>query len=761
MLRHLLHEVLPMKLRTLLTLLFALLALSLATTALAADAPPGRPVILAEQVSAGGERTCVVTDGGGVMCWGDSSLGALGRPYDTPNVPGYYTDGLATGAGAVTAGGRHTCALTTAGGVKCWGHNGDGQLGDGTRTDRSAPVDVFGLMAGVSAVDAGEHHTCAVTAGGAVKCWGYNGYGALGNGGDDSESRPVDVTGLSSGMAAVSAGGFHTCALTAEGGVKCWGNNGSGQLGDGTRENRKTPVDVVGLSSGVAAVSTGRHRTCALLKNGGVKCWGWMEHPNMVTVPQDVTGWASGMTDLNVGDMHVCAVNANGGVECWGYNNYGQLGDGTAQDRYTPAVVPGAETGIVAVAAGLQHTCALTARGLLRCWGDNGSNQLGNGNGTWPRTPVAVTGLPEQITSLAAGREHTCATTAEGDARCWGANRDRQLGVLSPKTYRPVTPAGLAAPAEKVVSGAVHTCALLADGSVSCWGKNEHGQLGDGSFSTPSLPVPVKAMPGDVADIAAGVYRSCAVTAAGAAFCWGSNDGGALGDGTTTNRPAPTPVNGLGSGVKAIAAGLEHTCAITDAGAALCWGGNSRGQLGDNSGQNQLTPAPVQGLSQGVVALALGDFHTCALTDAGGVKCWGLGYDGQLGYGQNIEDKRTPTDVLGLQSGVAEITAGPRHTCARLESGQVKCWGVHGLGANGSPGAPFRTLTPLAVAGFAEGVTTISAGSNHTCAALPQGGARCWGSNAEAQLGIDPGWTPRTALRLGMRSWSHLPWISR
>jgi alpha-tubulin suppressor-like RCC1 family protein len=369
------------------------------------------------------------------MCWGDSGSARLGRPYDTPNRPGYYVDGLSTGVTAVTAGRSHTCALTTAGGVKCWGSNDSGQLGDGTRSGRSSPADVFGLTSGIASVDAGDNHTCAVTTSGAVKCWGGDSYGKLGDGNDKSQTKPVDVVGLTSGIAAVSAGGGHTCAVTIAGGVKCWGNNYSGQLGDGTREIRQTPVDVVGLSSGVAAVSTGAHRTCALMENGGVKCWGLMEYPEMVVTPRDVPGWTSGMTALDLGWMHVCAVNAAGGVECWGYNTYGQLGDGTAQDRYKTAVVRGGESGAVAVAAGGEHTCALTERGLLRCWGDNSNNELGNGNGTAPWTPVDVTGLPDKLTSLAAGAEHTCATTADGAARCWGSNGFTQFGAISPKTY--------------------------------------------------------------------------------------------------------------------------------------------------------------------------------------------------------------------------------------------------------------------------------------------------------------------------------------
>lgn len=183
--------------------------------------------------------------------------------------------GLTRGASGIAAGGSHTCALSgAAGNVKCWGMNWSGELGDGTTTSRSVPVDVAGLTSRVIAVAAGGQHTCALTAGGSLKCWGNNSKGQLGDGTTTKRTTPVNVMTLTSGVIAVAVGEDHTCALTAGRGLKCWGNNSKGQLGDGTTTNRLAPVDVVTLGSGVSLIAAGYLHTCALTIAGGAKCWG-------------------------------------------------------------------------------------------------------------------------------------------------------------------------------------------------------------------------------------------------------------------------------------------------------------------------------------------------------------------------------------------------------------------------------------------------------------------------------------------------------
>ena len=640
---------------------------------------------------------------------------------------------------AIAAGGSHTCALLSTGGVMCWGYNGLGQLGNGTTTDSLAPVEVFGLTSGVAAIAAGGGHTCAVTAAGGVKCWGRNDVGQLGDGTTMERLTPVDVSGLSSGVAAIAAGGNHTCALTAAGGVKCWGDNSYGALGDGTTTNRLTPVDVSGLTSGVAAIAAGESHTCALTASGGVMCWGYNLYGQLgegtrgnYQTPVDVSGLSSGVTAITAGYDHTCALTAAGGVKCWGWNSFGQLGDGTTTYHLTSVDVSGLSNGVTAIAAGGSHTCALTALGGVMCWGKNDVGQLGDGTTTDRLTPVDVSGLSSGVAAIAVGESHTCALTAADGVKCWGWNLWGQLGdgtgVVRPM---PVDVFGLSSGVAAIAAGRSHTCALTASGGVMCWGDNSFGQLGDDTTTDRWILVDVHGLSSGVAAIAAGESHTCALTSAGGVKCWGKNDVGQLGDDTTTDRWIPVDVHGLSSGVIAIAAGGSHTCALTAAGGVMCWGSNT----GDGTWVNRLTPVDVSGLTSGVTAITAGYYHTCALTVAGGVKCWGRNYEGQLGDGTTTE-RWTPVDVSGLSSGVTAIAAGGGHTCALTAVGGVMCWGANFSGQLGDGTVGGYSHTPVGR------LRAVKWGRCHRRGREPHLRPDCRGRGQV--LGVEPLWPART-----------------
>jgi len=643
-------------------------------------------------IAAGYSHTCALTTDGGVKCWGNNNA----TPVDVA--------GLTSGVSAISAGFRHTCAVTTSGGVKCWGQNNYGQLGDGTTTSRFGPVDVVGLASGVTATAAGEFHTCALTTAGGVKCWGENGSGQLGDGTNITRLTPVDVSGLPSGVSTIVAGEFHNCVITTLGGVKCWGGNNGGQLGDGTTSSRSTPVDVVGLASVVSAVSAGGSHTCAVAASGEVKCWGINDFGQLGdgtttrrSTPVDVAGLVSGVSAIVSRWGHTCVVTTSGGIKCWGYNKYGQLGDDTTTDRSTPVNVAGLYSGVSAVDVGFHHTCVLTTAGGVKCWGDNSGSQLGDGTAISHSTPVDVIGLANEIEAITTGSYHTCALTTAGGVKCWG-----QLGVGAPTFYStPVDVAGLTSGVSAVDAGTDHTCALTTAGGVKCWGYNSYGQLGDGTTTDRPTPVDVVGLTSGVSAISAGIYFTCALTDVGGVKCWGSNYYGQLGDDTSTNRSTPVDVLGMVSGTSAVTAGSDHTCALTTAGGVKCWGYNYYGQLGDGTASPRYTPVDVVGLTSGVRAVAAGYYHTCALTTAGGAKCWGNNLKAQLGDGTTI-NRSTPVDVEGLASGTNSIAAGEYHTCALTTSGGAKCWGYNDFGQLG-----WKNLwVPVNVIGFGEESST-------------------------------------------------------
>lgn len=287
------------------------------------------------------------------------------------------TDTMETKAVGLSAGAKHSCALTDSGGVKCWGFNNRGQLGDSSYTNRSVPVDVVGLESGVLDVSTGNNYSCALTVAGGVKCWGGNDmYGNLGNGlscgqvcpdqtsNFDCCPTPHDVTGLTSGVKQISSG-LATCVVTDAGGVKCWGRNYWGCLGDGTTTDRSTPVDVVGLSSGVVAVKTAGDHSCAITETGGLKCWGWGTGSY---IPVDVLGLESGVVQVTMGYDHTCVLMDTGGVKCWGQGRLGILGDGTTEARSIPGDVIGLTSHVVAIDSLYWTTCAITDTGGVKCW---------------------------------------------------------------------------------------------------------------------------------------------------------------------------------------------------------------------------------------------------------------------------------------------------------------------------------------------------------------------------------------------------------
>jgi alpha-tubulin suppressor-like RCC1 family protein len=399
----------------------------------------------------------------------------------------------------------------------------------GVDFDDARPYDDGGLGAGST-----TWSTVGVTngAGGSSGSTGAGGSSAGGSG------------GMSAPATAIAAGGLHACALLQGGRVKCWGMNKYGQLGSGT-ENSAVPIEPP-IGAVATAIGAGGFHSCAVLEGGKVTCWGDDSNGQL----GDPAALTSGFTQVVGGNSHTCAVTTNGGVTCWGSNASGQLGSSAPTGR-APVVVPGL-SGVTAITAGSEFTCALAGGGVM-CWGSNFGGALGIGSTSLGavRTPTAAVGLTSDVVAISAADTHACAVKSGSTVACWGSNHFGELGFANPsETNAPIDVPALGS-IQLVSAGgdAVaddHTCALTSNGNVMCWGVNGAGQLGRNA--TPlGGPVP-GAVQGlsDVKALSSGAGFTCALTSAGAVLCWGSNDHRQLGVGASGSESSmPTPIGGL------------------------------------------------------------------------------------------------------------------------------------------------------------------------------------------------------------------------
>ena len=366
-------------------------------------------------------------------------------------------------------------------------------------------------------------------------------------------------------------------------------------------------------------------------------------------------------------------------------------------------------TNLSEISAGNQYACAV-AGGRAVCWGLNLFGAVdGVGATTMTPQPVVVAGLPQirgVVASALAGYAQSCAVTADSHLYCWGSNYQGQIGngVATIPATTPTSPTLVSAlpSASTVACGNNYTCAASASGEAYCWGSDWTGQLGlgPGDGGAPPdqyTPLQVSGLSG-VTAIATDDRTTCAI-ASGSVWCWGANDYGQVGDGTMTTRYAPVKLSL--SSATSIALGEEHACAVAS-GAAYCWGRDDHGQLGDGKSKpSSPTPALVNGLNN-VVAVTAGEFHTCALTEPGAVWCWGDNEWGNLGDGTVMTERDVPVAVIGLPPATA-ISAGAEHTCALLASGDAMCWGddTYGeLGDGVADGGARSVPTPVAVVGL-------------------------------------------------------------
>ncbi len=837
-------------------------------------------------ISAGRDHTCATTGDDSLVCWG-AGLGrnAFGSTIESrtpvavvsgsPAAP--FDDPLSVPDIPIT-GGQHSCVLTGTGEAKCWGHNEDGELGDGTRAQRSYPVGVCESgsgqacpkLGGITQIAVGRDHTCAVLASTEVRCWGDNQHGKVGIGvveGNYTLPQVVCATGSLAtndcvpltNVESIALGIDHTCASLNTGELRCWGSNTTKQIGRAPIEDVANPTPVCSDHSCTTvhtaeSVGLGMYHLCGVQASGEIRCWGKgqygrlggglgddassIERPSPTQVCE--TGRVgvdcvplSGATRVVLGDRHSCAIVAGGEVRCWGSHTYGQLGSGEDHRTYPIPAKPyrvciaGTESGgdcepltdVIEIAVGYDTSCAVTSTGDGWCWGEGGSRQLGIGNVTADqKNPVPVCGNSTLwsdgicndgtgtdvrmtgLTSIAVSDEHTCAVGAGGAVYCWG-NGSTWYPVLGDGTgndhYTPVpvclTGAGNGVDcdtgtpltgATQVVANDRHTCALVGS-AVWCWGDSDQGRLGIGSPHSDQLNPAQVCETGvwdnvsvctggnqltGVRELAAGEKHTCALMdATGEVRCWGDNVDGQLGNGEVgTDQANPVTVCAAGTGgtcealagVRTIAAGLRFTCAVIDTtDEVFCWGQNDLDSvpLGVSVGDHSAGPVAVCDSGWGIdcvpwtgspVSLHATDKATCMINEADEAFCWGRGSSGELGGGETGSSalhRSVPgpvcetgtwdgSDCTGNRlSGIMALDGGTDFYCANV-GGTAKCWGEAGMGRLGngvtSPdqGNPIDVCHPDGCAsGTLPSIEWIAAGDGHACAVGSNGEVWCWG----------------------------------
>lgn len=638
---------------------------------------------------------CDLNGAGQAYCWGNNGSGQLGDGTNTASASPVAVSGGFTFA-AVTTGSDHACGLTPQGEAYCWGGNWHGQLGDNTYDNRSSPTPVTGGYTFKQIVAAGRT-TCALDLSGSAYCWGYNGEGQIGYGGGDWD-RPYP-TAVAGGyqFERLDAGSEHVCGLTPAGDLYCWGQGGNGQIGDDTWSDRWEPS----------------------LVSGG---YSWVQ--------------------LSAGGYHTCAVTNTGAGYCWGNDDQWQLGHQSGGQGSPGIAVSGALT-YQYIEAGGDHTCGILTDGQTVCWGQNSNGRLGTGSddGQFSSPQLVNTGV--DFAHLALGWDHTCGMTATGETWCWGERNYGAIGDGVAGSYRtPVqVSTGVAIAEDGLGEPRSFTCHLGTDGLVYCAGQNWQGQLGDGTNDHRYTLAPVASGEAFASVGGRNDSHACGVTTSGEAYCWGHNWQGQLGSGPGDDSNTPILVAG-GHLWQTVSAGGNHSCGVTDGGAVYCWGGNNNGQAGQAETWNNYDTPQLVDDTRTYVDVEVADEHSCALTDAGEVYCWGHDNNcvGVLGDGDWCQTYTSPNLVQGGLT-FARLRVAHNHVCGITTTAEGYCWGDNHRGQLGD-GTQNNRNTPVR-AGLIL-YSAIDPGGNHTCGTKTDGTGVCWGGNDQGELGTG-GWSDASA----------------
>lgn len=685
-----------------------------------------------EYLTASVDGTCGVRRDGTVACWGfgtpsSSSAGliyeiALTRP--TPEPSG------STWAHFAGGGGRY-CGIREDGAMFCSSGNSMQQVGTDSDWATVAPHNGYGFDA----------FACAIRRNGTLWCWGENGEGQLGNGTRDSSMDPVQV-GTDSDWEHVRAAQEHACATKTDGTFWCWGNGSDGRFGDSVSESL-VPTQIGSATDWELPIVGGRF-VCGLKTNGRVECSGRIENTGLPTAGDSST-WRA--FDINGLAGRWCGVKTDGSLWCQGSNLWGESGsDGPPTSLELQRV--GDDTDWRSVVASVAHTCALREDGAAWCFGHNMLGQLGIGNNGIKPTPAQVL-QGTSFLDMTLGQAHTCGVSTAGTLHCTGSNLVGLSGHPAEILHvQSMTRVGQSTNWRKVAAGVQHTCAVQGDGTLWCMGFNGGGQVGIGLNVAPAPGPNRVGQASNWTDVESGAIWNVGRTQTGQISFWGLNGTGQHGSGD--KEPAYTPTQTGADTWKTASTGggagdYGHSCAIRASDDTLwCWGANGQYELGDGTTVESLVPKQIG--SAKWTSVDCGSDYTCGIQADGSLWCWGGGLFGKLGIGPNSRAEQ-PTQV-GTDRNWRQISAGVGVTCGVRTDNTLWCWGDATAGqlGNGDP-ALGVAYTPLRV-GTANNWDRVETNHTHTCAIKTDGSLWCWGINRDGQLGTGDAWSavPREVL---------------
>ena len=586
---------------------------------------------------AGTNHTVAVKTDGTLWSWGSNSSGQLGQgttdasTHPTPVQVGVLTNWKFTGQ-SLSAGGDFTLAVNSSGNLWTWGINSNGQLGNGTTTNATAPVQI-GVATNWTSIAAGSNFSAGLHSDGTLWTWGLNSSGQLGDGTLIQNLVPTQV-GVATSWQTLMTGGAYSMAIKTDGTLWTWGGNLYGQLGQGFNDvvARGNVPTQVGTATNWQFIAPSLNASLAVKSDGTPWTWGYNNNGELgynERLPLPVAAQFGPVSMAAGGFAHSVALKTDGTLWAWGYNASGQLGLGSSDSgpHVAPAqLLPG--TLWASASANGSSSFAVKNDGTLWAWGYNGNGELGDGTITQRNSPVQI-GTTSYWLTVTAGYDHALAIRTDGTLWAWGLNASGQVGNgTTANQYTPVQ-VGTDTDWAAISGGSSHSVALKRNGTLWAWGYNFYGQLGDGTTTNHSLPVQVGTAT-TWRSISAGFYHTAATQTDGSLWAWGYNGYGQLGDGSFTNRSSPVKI-GTGTTWNSLAAGGDHTEATKNDGSLWAWGNDSNNQLGDGGTTNRSSPAQV-GSSTGWLAPFKGANHSLVTTVDGTLWGFGLANYGAIGF---------------------------------------------------------------------------------------------------------------------------------